>query len=470
MMPRFILLAFAFLAAAVSSSAQQFNLPITITDGTGTQNVILGVDPSGTDGFDAGLDIYAPPAPPSGLYAVSNVASDNHSSDYRASVGPHTFNLAVSGAAAGSTVTYSWDSTGLSELGSFTITDALGGIVLSSTDMTGTTSVSLPQAAPSVVITITPLVNEVPAANDDDVTVTEDTPKTFSPLANDTDGNGDTLTLSNLSTPSKGTVTNDNGTLTYTPNANETGADSFTYDVSDGNGGSDTGTVNITITPVNDAPTLPDADLFEGVQAGGSLVIGAAQNDNSVTRDDYVYFRWAEASDVEDDAIKYTFVMATDSSLQDVFYERETALRVDSLTIETMAGFMGESAEASVWLGLTASDASESTTVSVPLTLVRGFIVSTEDGELPTEFALHGNYPNPFNPQTTIRYDVAEAGMVEIVVLDMLGRRIATLAEGQHKPGSFEVRFDASNMPSGTYLYVMRTASYQSTKTMVLVR
>ncbi|MFC4778866.1 tandem-95 repeat protein [Paenibacillus sp. GCM10023252] len=108
----------------------------------------------------------------------------------------------------------------------------------------------------TVTITVTP-VNDAPVAPDSNVSTPEDTPLAAAVTATDVDG--DLLTYSVLTTPSNGVlVLNGDGTYTYTPNGNFHGADSFTYTVSDGNGGTDTGSVFLTVTPVNDAPVAPD--------------------------------------------------------------------------------------------------------------------------------------------------------------------------------------------------------------------
>ena len=107
-----------------------------------------------------------------------------------------------------------------------------------------------------------PLPPAPPVAVDDTYSTGEDIPLTVAApgvLGNDTDVNGDSLTAGSASAPANGTVTlNANGSFTYTPNANFAGTDSFTYTVSDGNGGTDTGSVAITITAVNDAPVAGD--------------------------------------------------------------------------------------------------------------------------------------------------------------------------------------------------------------------
>jgi large repetitive protein len=98
-------------------------------------------------------------------------------------------------------------------------------------------------------------VNDDPDAVNDSVTTNEDVAVIIPVRANDTDVEGDSLTVTGVTQGANGTVAdNGDGTLTYTPNANFFGSDSFTYTVSDGQGGSDTATVSVTVNPVNDAP------------------------------------------------------------------------------------------------------------------------------------------------------------------------------------------------------------------------
>ncbi|PLC06922.1 hypothetical protein CY658_07980 [Variovorax sp. RO1] len=119
-------------------------------------------------------------------------------------------------------------------------------------------------------------VNEAPTAPDDTKTTNEDTPVSGQIVGSDVDG--DTLTYTKGSNPSHGTVTvNANGTYTYVPGPNFNGTDSFTVTVSDGHGGTTTSTVNVTVNPVNDAPsaTVTNADvLSEGSLPGGIPAAG----------------------------------------------------------------------------------------------------------------------------------------------------------------------------------------------------
>ena len=111
--------------------------------------------------------------------------------------------------------------------------------------------------------------NPPPNANPDAVSTAQDTPVTVAPLGNDSDTDGDPLTIAAVSDPANGAVViNTDGTLVYTPDSGFTGTDTFTYTVSDGQGGEVTQTVTVTVGfPVPDAPTgtsLPDANAVDG--------------------------------------------------------------------------------------------------------------------------------------------------------------------------------------------------------------
>ncbi|WP_395347357.1 Ig-like domain-containing protein [Variovorax sp. UC122_21] len=100
-------------------------------------------------------------------------------------------------------------------------------------------------------------VNDTPVASNDTLAATEDTPLTIPAatlLGNDTDADGDTLTITSVQGAVNGTVSLVGGNVVFTPAANFNGAASFTYTVSDGNGGSSTATVTVNVAAVNDAP------------------------------------------------------------------------------------------------------------------------------------------------------------------------------------------------------------------------
>lgn len=129
----------------------------------------------------------------------------------------------------------------------------------------------------TVSITITP-VNDVPNAVDDVIATSEDTSITFDPRTNDTDVDGAPLTVTSASNPNRGsTVVNPDGTITYTPDANLSGTDLFVYSISDGQGGTDSALVTVTVAPVNDVPDARN-DL-PSTQEDNPVTISVLSND-----------------------------------------------------------------------------------------------------------------------------------------------------------------------------------------------
>jgi hypothetical protein len=90
--------------------------------------------------------------------------------------------------------------------------------------------------------------------------------------------------------------------------------------------------------------------------------------------------------------------------------------------------------------------------------------------DVPAEFVLSQNFPNPFNPSTRINYFLPKESFVSIKVYDFLGREVTTLVNETKSTGSYDLVFDASNLPSGTYFYTLRTDNYSSTKKMILLK
>jgi hypothetical protein len=90
--------------------------------------------------------------------------------------------------------------------------------------------------------------------------------------------------------------------------------------------------------------------------------------------------------------------------------------------------------------------------------------------DVPAEFVLSQNFPNPFNPSTRINYFVPSESFVSIKVYDFLGREVAELVNETKSTGSYELLFDASALPSGTYFYTLIAGNYSATKKMILVK
>ena len=96
--------------------------------------------------------------------------------------------------------------------------------------------------------------------------------------------------------------------------------------------------------------------------------------------------------------------------------------------------------------------------------------LESEKDLIPTEYTLYQNYPNPFNPVTTIKYDLPNASEVSLIIYDILGRRVKQLVNDKQQPGRYEIKFDASNLASGVYIYQFIAEKYINAKKMILLK
>ena len=105
--------------------------------------------------------------------------------------------------------------------------------------------------------------------------------------------------------------------------------------------------------------------------------------------------------------------------------------------------------------------------LAVPNTIVTAV---DDDSQIPVNFSLDQNYPNPFNPVTKIRYTLANEIQVNLVVYDILGRKVATLVNEEQKAGSYNVQFDAHNLASGVYFYRIKAGNFSRVNKMMLLK
>ena len=126
-------------------------------------------------------------------------------------------------------------------------------------------------------------VNDPPVAVNDGAATSEDVGIIIDVLANDTDADGDTLSVASTSDPANGSVVNNGGDVTYTPNADFTGIDSFTYVVNDGTVDGNTATVTVTVSAVNDAPVAVDDAVATSEDV--AVVVDVLANDTDADGD-----------------------------------------------------------------------------------------------------------------------------------------------------------------------------------------
>ena len=90
--------------------------------------------------------------------------------------------------------------------------------------------------------------------------------------------------------------------------------------------------------------------------------------------------------------------------------------------------------------------------------------------EVNDKFILYTCYPNPFNPSTTIRYQIPQDGIVTLKIYDILGSEVTTLVNEEKLAGKYEVNFNASTLASGVYIYRIQAGDFVSSKKMILLK
>lgn len=112
---------------------------------------------------------------------------------------------------------------------------------------------------------------------------------------------------------------------------------------------------------------------------------------------------------------------------------------------------------------------------SYPMVMIDDFegipsgITQNQNGTL-EKFNLGQNYPNPFNPTTKIAFNIPKTSNASLIVYDVLGEKVVTLADEKLNAGSYEIDFNASNLASGTYFYRLTAGDFIETKKMILMR
>jgi N-acetylmuramoyl-L-alanine amidase len=92
------------------------------------------------------------------------------------------------------------------------------------------------------------------------------------------------------------------------------------------------------------------------------------------------------------------------------------------------------------------------------------------DNSIPAAYDLEQNFPNPFNPSTSIKFSMVEEGNANLIISDILGREIVKLVDDNLKAGTYSINFDASDLSSGVYFYTLITKNFKQSKKMILIK
>jgi subtilisin family serine protease len=249
--------------------------------------------------------------------------------------------------------------------------------------------------------------------------------------------------------------------LIIKPDSNWNGTDEMCLIASDGEF-SDSTTFTLNVLPVNDRP-----NTFQlNAPNNGSSIVLTEKNKN-----DTLLFSWSRSTDVDGDLLRYDLYLAVnDTNFECIntpdnsfghLYSHFLSILNDRHVNELILQW-----KVYVTDGIEIVEAGNSP---------REFTITNrpegvEDMELPRSYSLHNAYPNPFNPATTIEYDIAKYSHVKLNIYDSRGRIVGVLVDKNENAGSYKVIFNASGLSSGIYFYKLTANDYSSTKKLMLIK
>ena len=111
-----------------------------------------------------------------------------------------------------------------------------------------------------------------------------------------------------------------------------------------------------------------------------------------------------------------------------------------------------------------------STAPSSAFAFLVGTPSSVSGNEAPVEYRLFDNYPNPFNPSTTIKFSIRESNIVTLKIYDISGKEVASLVNARLNAGTYQMKWDAANFSSGIYFCSIQSGSFKDVKRMTLIK
>jgi len=247
-------------------------------------------------------------------------------------------------------------------------------------------------------------------------------------------------------------------------------SENISINVTDPWGARDTETFVIKVLPVQDAP-YP----FKWV----SISIDTISITTSNIGDTYD-LEWSESKDVDQEVIDYLIFAQIGVYPAEEIYD--TTITTLPLTYQEISDIVFEPfpmlPRVTVKFSVSATDGIDTIKVTGDDRIVfvnRYEYLSTVSEGIPLEFALHENYPNPFNPTTTLRFDLPEVSDITLIIYNMLGQKVRTFNYQNTSAGYHSVKWNATNdygdpVGAGVYLYQLQTKDFVKTRKMVLLK
>ena len=231
----------------------------------------------------------------------------------------------------------------------------------------------------------------------------------------------------------------------------------------------DTTRFTISVAPIQDPPRA-----FDWVSVSLDSI-----NITQLNAQDNFLLEWTESADVDQDTIEYiVYAKVGQYPLEEIYDTTSLSYPIpyQDIAVEAFRNVPGNNATIrfSVW----AYDGTDSLKINGEdrvLYVNRYEYLQVDNNGIPNAFALHGNYPNPFNPTTQIRFDLPYRGNVNIHIYNMLGQKVKVFSMPNTPPGRHAITWNGTNqkgqaLSAGVYLYQMISEDFVKTRKMILLK
>ena len=229
----------------------------------------------------------------------------------------------------------------------------------------------------------------------------------------------------------------------------------------------------VTVTSVNDVPT---AFSLLSPEDSTEVIITAA----SIAQNATIDVAWSTSADADGDTVGYGFVLFSGpySVSTPALYSVDVAITALPIPHSAAVALLETAGYQSItcdWM-VFATDGQDTTESEIrTITIDARPVLSTDELAMPEVFALHQNYPNPFNPSTRIKYDLPEAENVQIMIYDIMGRKVRTLINEYQDIGYRTTLWDATDdygraVSAGMYVYTIHAGDFRQVRKMILLK
>ena len=310
-------------------------------------------------------------------------------------------------------------------------------------------------------------VNDAPVLYEiKDQIISEDTHMKIKVFATDVDDSS--ISFSGNSENTGVVVSASTDSIKLQPETDWFGSSVITVYASDGKD-TDSTKFTLKVNPMQDPPFE-----FEWISAKRDTAIVTQENLTNT-----IDIEWSESKDVDGDGIDYLLYAKIGIYEKELIYDTtatKLSISYQEIVENVFEGIIGNGA--TVVVSLSATDRIDTLDAKGEdriLYVNRYDYLSTQSEGVPSEFVLHDNYPNPFNPTTQIRFDLPIMGDVKLVIYNMLGQKVREYAMNNISAGYHSVTWDATNdlgdpVSAGVYLYQLQTDETVQTNKMILLK